>query len=362
MRIYLDSNIVCSNYYMTGPSFEVAQKVGTIVFGQIVVDEVCNKFKENLFDQIAKVKNEINNLNKLRPESPVPWKEINIANEYNKYKDYLERFIIENGMSVAEDYPEESHASVVHRALQRKKPFKSDGSTGYRDYLVWLTCLNVAQYYSNEEIHFISGNTRDFADPNDKERLHPDLLADLEKRSISETRFFYWNSLKSFIDRYAKQKLVIIEAQEALVSAIEKNEVGFLVPIIKYVNSRVIGCSMSGFDVEVPGDNKVLKSLDFEGEPKVDEIGELDNESLFLGITIDCIGVVSSTIKRADIKQIDAYDLFVFTIGRDEDVCTLESTIGMQIQLRAIYSKSRNAIVSIEIEDIDDYNCPYCQD
>jgi len=46
LLIVLDSNIICSNFYMEGPSFEVAQRVGTIVLGQIVVDEVCNKFKE----------------------------------------------------------------------------------------------------------------------------------------------------------------------------------------------------------------------------------------------------------------------------------------------------------------------------
>ncbi len=63
--------------------------------------------------------------------------------------------------------------------MQRKKPFKADGSTGYRDCLVWLTCLNVALSNPNEEIHFITGNTRDFADLNDKDKLHPDLMADL---------------------------------------------------------------------------------------------------------------------------------------------------------------------------------------
>lgn len=35
MLIFLDSNIICSNYYMRGPSFEVAQRVGTIVLGKL---------------------------------------------------------------------------------------------------------------------------------------------------------------------------------------------------------------------------------------------------------------------------------------------------------------------------------------
>ena len=105
MLIVLDSNIICSNFYMEGPSFEVAQRVGTIVLGQIVVDEVCNKFKENLVELETKVNNTIQDLNKLLADSPTSWNEIDVADRCNKYKDFLEMFIIESGMTVAEDYP-----------------------------------------------------------------------------------------------------------------------------------------------------------------------------------------------------------------------------------------------------------------
>ena len=73
--------------------------------------------------------------------------EIDIADRCDKYKDFLEMFIIESGMPVAEDYPKVKHKDIVQRALHRKKPFKADGSTGYRDYLVWLTCLEAARRF-----------------------------------------------------------------------------------------------------------------------------------------------------------------------------------------------------------------------
>lgn len=360
MLLFLDSNIICSNYYMAGPSFEVAKRVGTIVLGQIVVDEVCNKYKENFEDQATKVKNVIQDLNKLLPESQVIWTEIDVVDKCTKYKDFLEMFIIESGMTVAEDYPDMKHEIIVQRALQRKKPFKTDGSTGYRDYLVWLTCLEVARSNSNEEIHFITSNTRDFADPNDREKLHPDLLADLAGWKIPETRFFYWNSLKSFIDKYAKQKFDIIEAREALVAEIETNETGFLAPVQEFVSSKVIGSSLVGFDVFVPGDNEILKELKSDVEPQIEDVSEVDNDSVLLGITIDTVGVVTSTLNSSDIKEIDEYDLDVEVVGREDDICTLETTLGIQVQLRAVYSKNNKVITSIEIDDIDDYNCPYC--
>lgn len=45
MLIFLDSNIICADYKMKSPSFEVAQKVGTIVLGQIV----CKKTNRSNF-------------------------------------------------------------------------------------------------------------------------------------------------------------------------------------------------------------------------------------------------------------------------------------------------------------------------
>lgn len=263
-------------------------------------------------------------------------------------------------MTVSEDFPDIRHGIVVKRALQRKKPFKADGSTGYRDYLVWQTCLEVARRYANEEIHFITENTRDFADQNDRDKLHPDLLADLTEMKIPESRFFYWNSLRNFIDKYAKQKLDIIEAHEALVDEIEKNEIGFLVPVRDFVSSKVIGCSLTGFDVLVPGGSEVLKELSSDVEPQIEDISELDDDRLLLGITMDCIGVVTSVINRSDIKEIEEYEMDVEVVDKNGDICNLETTLGLQVQLRAVFSKSNKVITSIEVDDIDDYNCPYC--
>ncbi len=360
MLIFLDSNIICSDYKMKSPSFEVAQKVGTIILGQIVVDEACNKYKENLEEKAAKAKKSIQDLNDQMFTPHIVWNELDVADKCNKYKDSLEMFIIESGMTVAESYPKDEHEVIVQRALQRKKPFKADGSTGYRDYLVWLTCLEVAKSYSSEEIHFISGNTRDFADSNCKEKLHPDLLADLAERSISEDRFYYWNSLKSFIDNYAKQKLDIIEAKEALIAEIEKNKKGFLSPIQKFVNTKVVGSSLSGYDVLLPGNDEVLKAFESDIEPRIEEVSEIDNDGLLLNITMDCVGVVTSKMHSMDIKEIEEYELDVEIVGESDGICTLETTLGLQVQLRAVYSKSQKAVTSIEIDYIDDYNCPYC--
>ena len=360
MLIFLDSNIICADYKMKSISFELAQKVGTIVLGQIVVDEVCKKYRENLEEKAAKTRKAIQDLNDLLFTPHIVWNELDVSDACSKYKDFLEMFIIESGMTIAEPYPNDSHEIIVQRALQRKKPFKADGSTGYRDYLVWLTCLNVAKSCSSEEIHFISGNTRDFADPNDKKKLHPDLLADLSEMNISETRFYYWNSFRSFIDNYAKLKFESIGEHENLVAEIGKNETGFLVPIRDFLDSKIIGGSLAGYDVFVPGENEIIKELESDAGPQIEEVSELDEDSWLIDITIDNVGIVSSTLNNSDIGEIKEYELDVEIVDRNNRICTLETTVGIQLKLQAVYSKSKQKITSIEIDDINDYNCPYC--
>ena len=109
MLIFLDSNIICADYKMKSPSFEVAQKVGTIVLGQIVVDEVCNKYRENLEEKAAKTKKAILELNDPLFTPHIVWRELDVSDECSKYKDFLEMFIIESGMTVAEPYPQNGH-------------------------------------------------------------------------------------------------------------------------------------------------------------------------------------------------------------------------------------------------------------
>ena len=165
-------------------------------------------------------------------------------------------------MTVPEDYPQISHREVVQRALLRKKPFRADGRTGYCDYLAWLTCLNTARMYSNEEIHFITNNTHDFSDSTDKAKLHPDLLHDLSELGIPESRFHYWNSVKSFIDNCARIRAAEIDERERLVAEIEQNEDGFCKPLQDFIDASIIGLDISKQDVMVLGERATLKQVD----------------------------------------------------------------------------------------------------
>ena len=362
MLFVLDSSILCSNFHMTGPSFEILRRIGTIVIPEIVYDEVCNKYRELLVkhkESLFKVTNDISRLT--QKDIKISFDESMIEEEYKKYVDILDMFIIESGMTIPEPYPQIKHKDIVARALQRKKPFKSDGSTGYRDYLLWCTCLNIARQYSSEEIHFITNNTKDFSDANKSDVLHPDLQYDLTKLDIGSTRFHYWCSLNNFIDQYAAAISKRIDDVEKMKESIQHNSQGFINPVYDYINSTCCGINLQDYDVFAPGHNLLLKRIDDIISLGIDEIISVDND-LLLEINVECIGIVESRVDDAEIKELkDLEEEFDFVIAqRIGTEAILHTTMGLKIQIRALYNSDKNEIKSIEITDIEDYYCPYC--
>ena len=92
--------------------------------------------------------------------------------------------------------PEAPPQLVLRRILDQKQPF-NEGESGYRDYLLWLSLLEIAT--ANEDsIAFITSNTRDFCDDSARGTLSIDLIADLEEKQISPDRIQLYTSLALF--------------------------------------------------------------------------------------------------------------------------------------------------------------------
>ena len=71
--------------------------------------------------------------------------------------------------------PDAASSQALLREVHRLRPARE--GKGARDSAIWITVLE-AHRHLNEISYFLSNNTKDFADPNDKSRLHPDLAAE----------------------------------------------------------------------------------------------------------------------------------------------------------------------------------------
>ena len=360
MLIFLDSSILCSDFYMKNAYFCGIKKIGTIVLGQIVVDETVNKYREMLSDNIqhmSKALRAINNM--VENQISIPLDDF-IETETEKYRNFLDFFSFENFGGAAESYPDDPHEVVVRRALQRKKPFKADGSTGYRDYLVWRTALNLAYVNKSEDVHFITSNVNDFSSPTDKNKLHDDLLMDLKQLGISCSRFHYWSSMRSFLDNYAAERILEVEQREQLVDEIEKNKSGYYDKITEYIENSIVGTDISKSDVLVPGKRPIIKEIMGLTVNQIDGIAEITKSNYLLNLIVDSICKVESYSDPTEVSELsDCEEFDIEVLEHNGDEWLIQTTIGLYIHLCAIYNKESNMIESVQTDYIDDLSCPY---
>lgn len=360
MLIFIDSNILCSDYYLKSPRFELIRKVGTIVLGKIVIDEVCNKFKEQLEIAQSSLNKNLNSINKLLP-NPLCINDITIESEVQKYREYLEQFSILESMSMANEYPDVSHERIVARALLRKKPFKQDGSTGYRDYLVWLTCLKLACSYTLEDIHFITQNTSDFSDSSNIKKLHDDLLSDLKEYNIDASRFFYWISIKEFFDNHIQSCINALSNKSNIISSI-KSSAGYLKQIQDYLIISITGTDLSSQEVYLPGQNNIIKEIEEILDNDIEEISCLQEDVYILDIKVDCICLIEANMNLEEYRDLMRYeDCEIDKVEiRKPNLYRVYLKMGLVIHLNAKYHNASQLTESIQLDYIEGYNCGLC--
>lgn len=181
MIVVLDTSILVGNFHQTGPEFEVlfgafdAIEQFRVVVPEVVIDETVAKFREQVAEDYRKAKAASEKLARLigndRATLDIP---------LTLPSDALYRAKLIDRLSQARcdvaSYPQVGHKEIVARELSREAPFSQKG-TGYRDYLIWLTTLEmVREAHSGEEVILVTANTRDFMRDG---KLHPDLRADV---------------------------------------------------------------------------------------------------------------------------------------------------------------------------------------
>ena len=126
MLVFIDTNILYKDFYMKNNRFQLINQIGTIVLGEIVVDELCKKYREYLIDNFKEPKKRANNINKHISKS-LSINDIDIESELQNYRDFLEMHSIEHGMYEPEKYPTISHKEVVARAIMGKNHLSQMG-------------------------------------------------------------------------------------------------------------------------------------------------------------------------------------------------------------------------------------------
>lgn len=365
MLVFLDSSILCTDFYMRSTYFELLKRATGfhIILAEVVLDEVQNKHREIVLSHIQNLNKDIKNINRLTV-SPLPLiDEEFVSREEKKYADFIEMFLIESGSTIAEMYPNTSHKEIVKRALQRKKPFKSDGKDGYRDFLVWQTFLQVTKTYAMENACFITLNKKDFSDIKNDKLLHPDLLNDITDSGIEKSRVQYWTSLKDFIDSVVLPQLDQIEEHDKFAELLLSDEIGFANPLEKMLTEKITGMDLNGFDILILGENASLNTVEEIYSTEIPKATKVSENEYLLEIHFDAICLIESFIYKSELATMSENDLGETRIKNsnfNDRYALAETGIGLKIDIETIFNVDMKTFSSFNISNISDYNCLYC--
>lgn len=360
MIIVLDTNIFCRDFYARGTQMQLLMKMGNIIVPEIVFDETLNKHREKLREASSAVQKKLEEYNRLVCNEFKIDFEAKYADEDARYDEFLTELLLSHAAYPPEGYPDVEHKIIVARALSRKKPFKSDGREGYRDYLVWRTVLEIVKRYA-EPIHFVSENPKDFADENDKKKLHADLLEEMQQLQIDSTKLTYWSSMKDFIDEVVKPELQKAEDEEKLKQSLIENA-QLSDTVLAYLEEHLKGFDVRGYDVFVPGAGPVIDSFENEDNKEITDISKVDQDKLLITMRCKYYSVVVSKLSKVDAASFPKEYLENSSIVEAEDktldVCT---EVPIDVLLEIIYDMGTGTVDAIEITDVSDSNyCEYC--
>lgn len=369
MFLFIDSSVICSDYFMKGINFNLIKKAGFyIVLSEIVISEVKNKYRESLQEGIKKANSALKDIKSLGLDvNEITDESLDIA--FNEYSEFLDMFVIESGMSCPEPYPNISHKDIVNRALLRKKPFKRDGKNGYRDYLVWHTFLeffgvtgNITDYY------FLTLNHSDFSDDSDRKKFHPDLQEEINALKIGDKRVHYYSTLRDFVEEVITPMLVHIEDDERISELLMNSEEMFVFPISRFIESELNNLDIAQYEIPFWGDNpEVIEIADIEIED-IESISKTSENEYRVQLRADAFIIFDSYIKKSELASLSKRELKYINISNsncNEHYASIENDVNLDIDIEVLLTitESEINVLAIEIDNISDSSyCLYCPD
>lgn len=360
MIIYIDTGIFIGDFYLRGTNFVMLKNYlnvtdTTLVVSQVVIDELKNKYNEKLRLGIDDVNQAWNKINSMLENN------VKINDEFIKENSELlwsnfNRFL-ENYNALCQDYPEVSHKEVVKRNLARKKPFGLKTKSEYRDYLIWLSFLDVAKTYDQCTICLITSNKADFShcDPQgkniDENKLHADYIEDLKENNIDIERIEYYCSLNSFIDskvkptldKFASYAKVLEDYIESNKNNLRDNLEWKLFEFL--INSEI---DIDNFEIPYECENPYIESLSEIEDLHVSEVLRISKNQLYFQLDFSLYCNLIGYINKSDYYAMDDFETANIIVEDWE-----WNFFYMQIEIPSVYMHSSvEMIYDIEENDI----------
>lgn len=284
VRIVIDTNIFCEDYFLRGANFRLLfdglkSLPASLHIPEVVVDEVVNRYSEDLAEAVVKDNDHRSQVGRLLkdPTQAAPMS-INLESEVKSYRKNLEKNLKVHGEIMS--YPDITHKRVVERDLSRRKPFKRDGS-GYRDYLIWENVKSLL-LWGTERVILITNNPKDFGEG---PHVDPELQRDL----TNPDHLKLFRSLREFNETFILPRLAMLDNIKAAIQA-DPSKIG----LMRWLNDNLLDIVRDAGDLECliagfPSGAGSVRPVELEAfhDLRVNEVRELESGEKLLNLTVD---------------------------------------------------------------------------
>ncbi len=351
MKIIIDTNIFCQDYHLQGTAFRLfldglSVIPASIYIPKIVIEEIVNRYKEDLTNLLFSIKKSQKQLKRLVPQfNDSIITTIKIDDHVDLYKTAL-LSKLQNSNCTIMPYPNISHELVIQQDLQRKKPFKLNGA-GYRDFLIWQNIKNLVNS-GIDQVVFITNNSRDFG-------IDSTIDPELRNEIFNPNNIVLYSSLKQFNELFIISKLdKLIELKKAI-----QNRTSLEFNVIEWINNNLINL-LQDFDLVsiVTGlpDNSVStlpSSITNLVEIDIEDVRKLESDDYYIRfkIKIDIEFFVSvdyeNYITYPEVQDWLGHNEVPFSSISFETIETLDIKIDIVLDHKTTKVLSRD-IISIE--------------
>ena len=358
MIIILDTNIFVRDFRMEGKDFRLFfdgfEKIESyLCIPAIVIDEVENKFREELILQLEQLNKPLRKLERLlnRPVN-MDINQDQLQVECKNYHDYFLMKLLRIGI-IQLAYPDTPHEEVVKRALERRRPFDSKGGAGYRDFLIWNNIMEAAQHYETLVV-FITQNTTDFME---SDKPHHDLLADLEAKQISLDKISFCNGLDSFNSKYILPeltKLEVLKAQFDSGTALDFNLHDWLSRnIIELIGDEVIKEVGAGLEADC---GTVYAKLKRTPDIKVEDVRRMISGDIYVQLWTSIDMDLSVTIYWEDYNKYETAREIIGNVDSPFSEAWTNIDVPFEVGLVMFMKEDLSGIINAELEKLNSGN------
>jgi hypothetical protein len=350
MQVILDTTEFYSDLEMRHPAFQFLETYlirhpAQLIVPRIVCQEVVNHFREALTKTFQKAESALQSLRRLAPET-IQGPTLNLdraatVERFNQqFSGRLQRL-----RAIVPSYDDTPIASLVERALMRRKPFDSEGRAGFRDALIWEAVLNIART-TEGEIVFVTSNSGDFGN---HRQLAPDLVNDLVTAEVDPNRIVLCGGLQRFVEEIIQPSLERMNTEDASASFERFNPRQFFIDEhedISHELSEIIRYSdFVGLTEELLSKFEDPELGELETAPTTFEVGEAwDIEGDQIAARIDF--TVDGTIRCLEQTE---------TIWGDDDTEDHEGGVEFVLHMTVILNRTSREVTNWEINDVDMY-------